>query len=579
MKINAKQKWVLVLTSIASLMVALDALVVSTALQTIRLHLGASVEELEWTVNAYTLSFAVLLMTGAAIGDKFGRRRLYAGGMALFIAASAACALAPSIGWLIAARAVQGAGAAVLAPLSLAILSASFPARQRGKALGIFSSITGLAVLGGPVVGGAVTQGLAWQWIFWLNVPIGLAAIPLILTKIEESYGSRARIDIPGLLLVTGAGLGLVWGLVRGNRAGWGSPEVVGALVTGTALTVAFVLYELRAGEPMLPMRLFRSRAFAAGNGSNLLLSASLFSAVFFMAQFLQTSLGATPLQAGLRLLPWTGSLFFVAPFAGAAVSRVGERRLMVTGLTLQAAGMAWIALIARTGMPYVELVPPLIVAGVGISTALPSVQNAVVSAVAPEEIGKASGTFNMMRQLGGVFGLAIAAAVFQGAGSYRLAEHVQRRLRGRNGRRRRAVSPGRARSRGTPASADGRGRGPTRGGGVLMLAAREHGVEQAGEAVLEVRASESGHLHGALQPLADDAGLAEDAEVVGARRLHHGKVEALAAPLLAGGQPLDDQEPHRVAERVEHGGELDLLASGVWERLRESTRQTACVR
>jgi EmrB/QacA subfamily drug resistance transporter len=419
MKSDRRQNWVLGLTAVASLMVALDVLVVSTALPSIRQQLGASVEELEWSVNAYSLSFAVLLMTGSTLADKYGRRRLFAGGTLLFIVASAACALSPSIGWLIAARALQGAGAAIIAPVSLAILSAAFPAQQRGKALGIFSSITGLAVLGGPVVGGAVTQGLAWEWIFWLNVPIGLAAIPLILRKIEESYGSRASLDIPGLALITGAGLGLVWGLVRGNRAGWGSPEVVGALVTGAGLTVAFILYELRAKEPMLPMRLFRSRAFAAGNASNLLLSASLFSAVFFMAQFQQTALGQSPLQAGLRLLPWTATLFVVAPFAGAAVPRFGERPLIAIGLTLQAIGMAWIALVAHTGMAYAELVPPLIVAGIGISTAIPAVQNAVVGAVAPQEIGRASGTFNTMRQFGGVFGVAIATAVFAGAGSY----------------------------------------------------------------------------------------------------------------------------------------------------------------
>ncbi|HEY2771504.1 MAG TPA: MFS transporter [Solirubrobacteraceae bacterium] len=419
MKFDTRQRWVLGLTALASLMVALDALVVSTALPTIRLHLGASVEELEWTVNAYTLSFAVLLMTGAALGDKFGRRRLFASGMALFIAASAACALAPSIGWLIAARAVQGAGAAVIAPISLAILSSAFGAEQRGKALGIFSSITGLAVLGGPVVGGAVTQGLAWQWIFWLNVPIGLVAIPLILTRLEESHGSRAALDIPGLALVTGAGFGVVWGLVRSNRAGWGSPEVLGSLVTGAGLTLAFVRYELRARAPMLPMRLFRSRAFAAGNVANLLLFASLFSAVFFMAQFLQTTLGQSPLGAGLRLLPWTGSLFFVAPIAGLAVARVGERPLIVTGLLLQAAGMAWIALVARVDVAYGQLVPPLIVAGVGVSMTMPAIQSTVLGAVAPEEVGKASGTFNTMRQLGGVLGLAIVVAVFAGAGSY----------------------------------------------------------------------------------------------------------------------------------------------------------------
>jgi EmrB/QacA subfamily drug resistance transporter len=410
---------VLVLTSLASLMVALDLLVVSTALPTIRLHLGASLEELEWTVNAYSLSFAVLLMTGSALGDKFGRRRLFAGGLGLFIAASAACALAPNVQFLIAARAVQGAGAAVVAPLALAILSAAFPAPQRGRALGIFGGITGLAVLGGPVVGGAVTQGLAWQWIFWLNVPVGLVAIPLVLTKIEESYGSRAALDIPGLALVGGAGVGIVWGLVRGNRAGWGSLEVVGMLVAGAALTVAFVLYELRAREPMLPMRLFRSHAFAAGNGTGFLIYASLLSAVFFMVQFQQTALGQSPLDAGLRLLPWTGVVFIVAPIAGAAMERIGERRLITTGLLLQAVGMAWIALIARTGVPYRELVPPMILAGIGISSAIPAAQSTVVGAVAPKEIGTASGTLNMMRQFGGVFGLSIAVAVFAGSGSY----------------------------------------------------------------------------------------------------------------------------------------------------------------
>ncbi len=419
MKTTTTQKWVLGLASVASLMVALDVLVVSTALSSIRVHLGASVEELEWTVNAYSLSFAVLLMTGAALGDRFGRRRLFAGGLALFIAASAACALAPSVGWLIAARAVQGSGAALVAPLSLALLSAAFPPERRGWALGIYSAITGLAVLGGPVVGGAVTQGLAWQWIFWLNVPIGLAAIPLVMARIKESYGPRAALDIPGLALFTGAALPLVWGLVRANRAGWVSVEVMGTLATSIVVGTAFVMYELRAREPMLPMRLFRSRQFAAGNALNLLLFAGLFSAVFFMAQFQQIALGQSPLDAGVRLLPWTATLFLVAPVAGAAVDRIGERPLIVTGLLMQAAGFAWIALIAGSGLGYSQMVPPLVLAGAGISTAIPAAQSVVVGAVAPGEIGKASGTFNTMRQLGGVFGLAIAVAVFAGAGSY----------------------------------------------------------------------------------------------------------------------------------------------------------------
>jgi EmrB/QacA subfamily drug resistance transporter len=408
-----------VLTSIASLVVALDVTVVSTALSSIRLHLGASINQLEWTVNAYGLSFAVLLMTGAALGDRFGRRRLFVAGLALFAAASAACALATSVGWLIAARAVQGAGAAVITPVSLALLTQAFPPEHRGRALGIFGGITGLAVVAGPVVGGSVTEGLAWQWIFWLNVPICLAAIPFVLRRMDESYGPRAALDLPGLGLVTTAALGIVWGLVRGNSAGWGSVEVIGALSAGALSTLLFVIWELRAREPMLPMRLFRSRAFAAGNAASLLMFGGLFSAVFFMAQFQQTALGQSPLQAGLRLVPWTGTVFIVAPLAGALVDKIGERPLIVAGLLMQTAGLAWTALLARTGLPYSHMIPPLILAGVGISMAIPPAQNAVLSSVAPSEIGKASGTFGVMRQLGGAFGLAVAVAVFSGAGSY----------------------------------------------------------------------------------------------------------------------------------------------------------------
>jgi EmrB/QacA subfamily drug resistance transporter len=414
-----KQKWVLALASVSSLMVALDVTVVATALSTMRQHLHASIEQLEWTVNAYGLSFAVLLMTASALGDRFGRRNLYAGGMGLFVLASAACALAPNVGLLIAARAVQGAGAAVVAPMSLSLLSAAFPPERRGTALGIFGGITGIAVLAGPVLGGAVTQGMAWEWIFWLNVPIGLAAIPLVLAKIDESFGPHERLDVGGLVLVTGAALGLVWGLVRGNTAGWGSVEVLGTLSAGVVLTAAFIAWELRARQPMLPMQLFANRAFAIGNATSFLLSAALFSAVFFMAQFQQTTLGQSPLDAGLRLLPWTGTVFLVAPLSGSLVDRIGERPLLVTGLAMQTAGFIWVALIAGVGMTYDAMIPPLILAGSGVAMAIPAAQNAVMSSVAGADIGKASGTFSTGRQLGGAFGLAIAVAVFSSAGSY----------------------------------------------------------------------------------------------------------------------------------------------------------------
>jgi EmrB/QacA subfamily drug resistance transporter len=412
------QLWVLALTSAASFMAALDALVVTTALSTIRLDLGASIEALEWTVNAYNLSFAVLLLTGAALGDRFGRRRMFAVGLGVFVAASAACALAGSAGWLIAARAVQGAGAALVMPLAMALLGAAFPREERGKALGIFSGVTGLALIAGPVVGGAVAEGIAWQWIFWLNVPIGVIAIPLALRRIPESFGPRIALDISGLVLVTGAALGLVWGLMRGNGAGWGSIEVVAALSFGCLLAVAFVVWEQRAGAPMVPMRFFRSRAFSAGIGASFLFYAAMYGTLFFLPQFLQIAQGNGPLGAGLRLLPWTATTFVVAPIAGGLVNRIGERKLIAVGLLLQAIGMAWVGLIAAPDLAYAKLVAPLILAGAGVTMAMPAAQSAVLGAVAGTEIGKASGIFNMARFLGGAFGVAILAAVFAATGS-----------------------------------------------------------------------------------------------------------------------------------------------------------------
>jgi EmrB/QacA subfamily drug resistance transporter len=411
--------WVVALTAIGSLMAALDTLVVSTALSSIRLDLGASVEQLEWTVNAYNLSFAVLLIPAAALGDRYGRRRLYAAGLGLFAAASAACALAPEVGWLVAARAVQGAGAALVLTLGLALLSAAFPPEKRGTAIGLFSAVTGISVAMGPLVGGAIVEGIDWEWIFWLNVPIGVAAIPLVLGRIEESFGGDTGLDLPGLGLIGAAAFGIVWGLVRGNSAGWDSLEVVGALAAGVLLVGAFIARERLAAEPMLPMRFFRSRAFSAGNAAIFFTFASLFGAVFFFAQMLQTALGYGPLDAGLRLIPWTITFITVAPLVGALADRFGERRFMVGGLTLQALGMAWIALISDPGLTYAEFVLPAVVAGVGVSMAIPAAQNSVVGSFALEDVGKAAGANSMMRELGGVFGVAVAAAVFAGAGSF----------------------------------------------------------------------------------------------------------------------------------------------------------------
>jgi EmrB/QacA subfamily drug resistance transporter len=411
------KNWVLALASAASFMAALDALVVTTALGTIRHDLGASIEMLQWTVNAYNLSFAVLLLTGAALGDRFGRRRIFTAGLALFAAASTMCAIAGDPGWLIAGRALQGAGSALLIPLAMALLSAAFPRAERAKALAIFAGVTGLALIAGPIVGGAISEGFAWQWIFWINVPIGLVTIPLVLRHVPESRGPNAALDIGGLALVSGAAFAMVWGLMRGNSVGWTNPAVSTALIAGLFLAVAFVAFELRAAEPMLPMWFFRIRAFAASTAASLLFYAGMYGVLFFIVQFFQTAQGFGPLGAGLRIVPWTATLFVFAPLGGRLVHQLGERRLVVGGLLLQALGMAWLAMIAAPSTAYAALVAPMVLAGAGVSLAMPAAQNAVINAVAASEIGKASGAFNMFRFLGGAFGIAILVAVFDHVG------------------------------------------------------------------------------------------------------------------------------------------------------------------
>jgi EmrB/QacA subfamily drug resistance transporter len=422
-RMTSTQAWVLGLASLASFMMALDSLVVTTVLSTIRQDLAASIESLEWTVNAYNLTFAVLLLTGAALGDRFGRRRVFAIGLAVFTVASAACALSPDIGVLIASRALQGVGAAMVLPLSLTLITESFPPAQRGKAMGLYLGITGLATFSGPFIGGVIAEGLAWQWIFWLNVPVGMAAIVLAARRVDESVGPNNRFDVGGVVLVTAGVFGIVWGLVRGNAAGWSSAEVLAALVLGVALVIAFVLWERRTKAPMLPMRFFRLRAFATANPANFCVFASLYGTLFFLAQYFQTALGDGPLAAGLRLMPWTATLMVCAPIAGRLADRYGERTFMVIGLLLQSVAMGWIAVVADTDTAYLQLLPALVVGGVGLTMAMPAAQKAVVGAVQPQEIGQASGAFMMLRILGGVFGVAVTVAVFAGSGGYASAE------------------------------------------------------------------------------------------------------------------------------------------------------------
>ncbi|MBR0899491.1 MFS transporter [Bradyrhizobium tropiciagri] len=415
---RTEQRWVLGLTALASFMMALDAMIMTTAFATIRADFGSRVETLQWTVNAFNLTFAVLLLTGAALGDRFGRRRMFAAGIGLFVVASAACALAGDAVSLIAARALQGAGAALVMPLAMAILSGAFGREERARALGIFSGITGCALIIGPAIGGFITEHLGWRWIFWINLPIGLIAIALVIARLRESFGPRAPLDITGLSLVALAALALVWGLLRGNSVGWASAEVTSALIAGVALTVMFVLWELRATNPMVPMRLFAARPFASGMAASVLFYAAMYGVLFLLPQFLQIALGFDAFGAGLRLIPWTATLFVTAPIAGAVVNRFGERTLVVTGLLMQAVGLGWISEIVSPTVAYSALVAPLVLAGVGVSMAMPAAQNAVLSAVAINEMGKASGIFNMGRFLGGMFGIAALVASFSANGA-----------------------------------------------------------------------------------------------------------------------------------------------------------------
>jgi len=411
--------WAFAITSVALFMASLDNLVVTTALPSIRDHLHASLEGLQWTVNAYTLTFAVLLLTGATLGERYGRRRLFVIGLAVFTAGSAGAALAPGIGTLIAARAVQGVGAAILVPLTLTLLSAAVPPARRGLALGAWGAVGGLAIAIGPLVGGAVVEGASWQWIFWLNVPIGIALLPFAWARLTESRGSAARLDLPGVVLVSLGLLGIVLGVVRGNDHGWTSMTVLPPMVIGALLVAAFLVWETRAPEPMLPLRLFRSRGFTVTNVASLLMFFGMFGSIFLLAQFLQVVQGYSPLAAGIRTLPWTAMPVIVAPIAGSLSDRIGGRPLLVTGLALQAIGLGWLAAVASPTVAYAALVPAFVVSGVGMSLFFAPVANVVLGSVRREEEGIASGANNAIRELGGVFGVAVLGAVFSARGGY----------------------------------------------------------------------------------------------------------------------------------------------------------------
>ena len=409
--------WVIALTSTAYFMVVLDALVVVTALPRMQRDLHVGLSSLQWTVNAYGIAFAAGIVMAAALGDRFGRRRMFNGGLALFAVASAACAVAPNGLDLVLARTVQGLGAAVVLPLSLTILTTAFPPDKRGMIVGVYGGLAGLAVAMGPIVGGLIAQSIDWQWIFWVNVPIGLAAVLLGVRLLPESYGVRERLDLTGVTLVTTGVVAVVWALTRAGDIGWTAAETVGTLVTGAALIVAFLGWEQRTAAPMVPLRLFANRNFAMGNVATYFLHGATFAAAFFITQEFQMARGYSPLAAGVRLLPFFGTPMFVAPVAGALSDRIGRRPVMVAGLALQALGFTWVAARGSLGTSWIELDLALLVAGIGVSMALPTVPTTVLDAVAAEEIGKAAGINYMIQRFGTVFALAIASAVFSAHG------------------------------------------------------------------------------------------------------------------------------------------------------------------
>jgi EmrB/QacA subfamily drug resistance transporter len=416
---SRRRGWTLVIVSIGLFMVVLDNLVVSVALPSIHRDLGASIQALEWTVNGFTLSYAVMLLTGAALGDRLGRRRMFIFGIGLFTASSAAAAVAPSTGLLIAARAIQGVGAAIATPLTLTLLADAFPPERRGIALGVWSGISGIAVALGPLVGGAVVQAASWHWIFWINVPIGIALVPLASALLAESHGPNSDLDLIGLALGSSGLFGLIFGLIRSQSLGWTNGQVLVSLAVGALLLLAFVRYERRVQNPMLPMSFFGRRSFAVTNVISLAMYFGMFGSIFFLSQFLQDVLGNSPLQAGIKLLVWTGAIMVVSPLAGFFSERYGSRLFMVAGLSLQALALGWIASEASVNLSYAALLGPFVLGGSGMALVFAPAASAVLASVRTDQAGQASGATNAIRELGGVLGVSVLATVFTSHGGY----------------------------------------------------------------------------------------------------------------------------------------------------------------
>jgi EmrB/QacA subfamily drug resistance transporter len=396
-------------------MIMLDNTIVNVALPSIQRELHTSSETLAWTVNAYVVPFAALILLAGKLGDRYGRRRMFVVGLCIFTAASAACALSTSADALVASRAIQGSGAALMNPLSLSILVATFPPKRLSAAIGVWAGISGLGLAVGPLVGGVLVENLDWSAVFWINVPIGVVAVAVTLRAVLESRDvSERSLDLPGATLVTLGLFCVVWGLIKSDSHGFGSAYVISLLIAGLLLISAFVWWERRARDPMLPLEFFARRLFSVSDGVTLLIGFAMFGAIFFGALYLQNIQGYSALQAGVRTLPWTLMILIVAPLAGRLGARTGPRAPAAAGMLLVGLGLSGLARLEASS-PYSSIWPCFVACGVGTALAMPTLSAAAMGAIDAEKAGVASGVLNTARQVGGALGIAVLTAVAAG--------------------------------------------------------------------------------------------------------------------------------------------------------------------
>jgi EmrB/QacA subfamily drug resistance transporter len=426
MRLNEENRkwWTLAAMCFALFMIMLDNTVVNVALPSIQDDLGASLSGLEWTVNAYTLSFAVLLVTGGRLGDVFGRRRMFLFGVVVFAVSSAAIGLAPTQGWLVAGRAVQGIGAAFMMPGTLSIITNTFPAHERGRAIGTWAGVSAVALALGPVVGGALAEHVSWRAIFFLNLPVAAGAVAVTLFATRESYDRTVAraVDHAGIATISIGLTALVLALVEGNSWGWGSPEILALLGAAALALMAFVWVELHGRNPMVEFAYFRSRSFVGANAVAFVVSFAMLAMFFFMALYMQNILGYSPLEAGVRFLPSTIVIIFAAPIAGRLADRIGPAPLMAAGLMLAAIAL-WMQSRVTVDTTYGDLLASFSLMGLGMGLTMSPMSTAAMNAVSADKAGAASGILSMFRMIGGTFGVAAIGALFQSLSHDRVVE------------------------------------------------------------------------------------------------------------------------------------------------------------